>query len=200
MVSRSMTPGKKYTLKTEKNFNENEHSLEELSKLYGLKEKQILIYQSLFENFSANKKHLTPGELRNLIQHLGINLNSKEISDYMSDFDSKEMGNIDFEDFIKIITDRTKPFENDTKRRKMEVFREISRRNQVISLDDFENSFFKNGFNITKEEIKEIYEFMREKMGTENENEEVTMDFQNFDKFVKNLHLELNKFINNEKF
>ena len=75
----------------------------------------------------------------------------------MSDFDQKELGYIDFEDFAKILSDRMKPYENDTKRRKTEIFRGLSQRKQTIELEDLEASFHKNGFNLTQEEIKEIF-------------------------------------------
>ncbi len=82
-----------------------------------------------------------------------MNTNKNEIFQVLCDFDINEQGFLNFEDFLNVITDRTKPFENDTKRKQKEIFRKISNKKKSITLEEFEKSFFKNGFVIKKEEI-----------------------------------------------
>ena len=90
----------------------------------GLDERKAIIYKTLFDSFTTTKKsYMTPSELRNVFVYLGIYTNKKEIFSFLSDFDSKEHGYLDFEDFVRVLTDRNKAFEKDTKRKKMEIFR-----------------------------------------------------------------------------
>lgn len=106
---------------------------------------------------------MSPSELRNVFVYLGIYTNKKEIFSFLSDFDTKEHGYLDFEDFVKVITDRNKAFEKDTKRKKFEVFRQLTNRKATLNLEELEKAFFTHGFVLKKEEIKEIYEFLLEK-------------------------------------
>ena len=90
----------------------------------GLDERKAIIYKTLFDSFTTTKKsYMSPSELRNVFVYLGIYTNKKEIFSFLSDFDSKEHGYLDFEDFVRVLTDRNKAFEKDTKRKKMEIFR-----------------------------------------------------------------------------
>lgn len=85
---------------------------------------------------------------------------------------------MDFEDFVKVITDRTKSFEKESKRKKMEVFRKISNKKSTLSKEQLEKSFYDHGFAITKEEVSEIYSLLEEKSKGEK------IDFKNFDKIL----------------
>ena len=73
----------------------------------GIDEKKALLYRAIFENYSSMKNnYLTPGELRNIFEQLDIHTDQKEIFLVVCDYDTKELGYIDFEDFVKVLTDR----------------------------------------------------------------------------------------------
>ena len=89
-------------------------------------ERKAIIYKTLFDSFCTSKKnYMSPSELRNIFVYLGIYTNKNEIFMFLSDFDSKEHGYLDFEDFVRVLTDRNKAFEKDTKRKKLEIFRSL---------------------------------------------------------------------------
>ena len=165
-------------------------------KSYGLSPNKLQIYKLIFNTFSNNKTYLTPSELRNIFNYLGIYTNKNEIFKVLCDFDTNETGYIDFEEFLNVITDRCKPFEKESRRKKREIFGQISGKKKVITAEDFEKSFFKQGFDVTKEEILEIYEFLKGKVqGCED-----GIDFESFDKLLLQVNQELKKNIKANQF
>ena len=165
-------------------------------KSYGLKENKLEIYKLIFNTFSNNKEYLNPAELRNIFNYLGIYTNKNEIFKVLCDYDTNETGYIDFEEFLNVVTDRCKPFENESKRKKKEIFNQLSSKKKIITAEDFEKSFFKHGFDCTKEEILEIYEFLKKKVdGTED-----GIDFANFNKLLLEVNQGLKKNIKANQF
>ena len=79
---------------------------------------------------------MSPSELRNIFVYLGIYTNKNEIFMFLSDFDSKEHGYLDFEDFVRVLTDRNKAFEKDTKRKKLEIFRSLCNKKKTLNLEE----------------------------------------------------------------
>ena len=72
----------------------------------GITEREVFIYKNIFDEFCTNnKEYLSPGDLRNIFKYLGINATKKETFQVLCDFDTKEHGYLDFEDFLKVITD-----------------------------------------------------------------------------------------------
>ncbi len=170
-------------------------------KFFGLDENRYEMYRIIFNTFSSNGKYLTVGELRNIFNYLGIYTNQNEIFNVLCDYDMNETGYIDFEEFLNVITDRTKPFEKETKRKNIEIFNQLSNRKKTITADDFEKCFFKHGFDVTKEEILEIYNFLLKKVneydGLGNEQE---IDMETFNKLILQVTQELKKHIKANQF
>lgn len=78
----------------------------------GLDEKKAILYKEIFDNFSSKKNDfMTPGEMRNFFEYLDIHTNPNEIFQVLCEYDTNELGYLDFEDFVRVITDRTKPYE-----------------------------------------------------------------------------------------
>ena len=164
---------------------------------YGLDEKTLKTYKLIFNMFDSDRNQtLTPTDLRNMFNYIGIYTNRNEIFKVLCDYDLKENGYLDFDDFLKVITDRIKPFENEKKRMKKMVFNQISDKKAVLGIEDLEKAFFKYGFQVEKEEITEIYTMLLRRA----EAEDGELNFDNFDQVLLEINQELKKELQENKF
>lgn len=53
----------------------------------------------------------------------------------------------------------------------MGVFKKLSQKKKTLNLEDFEKAFFENGFVLEKEDIKEIFNFLLDKLNSKNNTE-----------------------------
>ena len=195
-------------MKPKKSMKNLQKSMKNLSKMYknqdltayagyGLDEKTLKTYKLIFNMFDSDRNQtLTPTDLRNMFNYIGIYTNRNEIFKVLCDYDLKENGYLDFDDFLKVITDRIKPFENEKKRMKKMVFNQISDKKAVLGIEDLEKAFFKYGFQVEKEEITEIYTMLLRRA----EAEDGELNFDNFDQVLLEINQELKKELQENKF
>ena len=164
---------------------------------YGIDINTVQTYKTIFDMFDTEcSGKLTPTELRNLFAYIDINTNRNEIFKVLCDYDLKENGYLDFDDFLKVMTDRIKPFEIENPRVKKSIFNQLTNKKQELGIEELEAAFFKYGYHINKEELQEIFTIIQKRADKIGGN----IDFDDFNKVLLEINQELKKELQDTKF
>ena len=80
----------------------------------GVTERDVEMYKEVFDLFDVHKiGNLTPNDLRNALEMFGYHPKKHLIYQIISDIDRDESGGLDFGEFLKIMTDQTRPCDED---------------------------------------------------------------------------------------
>lgn len=89
----------------------------------GVTERDVEMYKEVFDLFDVHKIGvLTPNDLRNALEMFGYHPKKHLIYGIISDLDSDESGGLDFCEFLKIMTDQTRPCDRDVQEDYERVF------------------------------------------------------------------------------
>lgn len=89
----------------------------------GVTERDVEMYKEVFDLFDVHKiGNLTPNDLRNALEMFGYHPKKHLIYQIISDIDRDESGGLDFGEFLKIMTDQTRPCDEDVEEDYVRVF------------------------------------------------------------------------------
>lgn len=89
----------------------------------GVSERDVEMYKEVFDLFDIHKcGSLTPNDLRNALEMFGYHPKKHLIYQIISDIDQDESGGLDFREFLNIMTDQTRPCDEDTQEDYERVF------------------------------------------------------------------------------
>ena len=82
----------------------------------GVSERDVELYKEIFDLFDVSGiGSLTPNDLRLALELFDYKPRKKILYEIISNIDSAESGEINFENFLKIMTDEKRPCDLDTK-------------------------------------------------------------------------------------
>ena len=168
---------------------------------FGLSEKELCYYKAVYEMFaSPSSGTLSPAELRHLFAYLGINMNRSELFKVLCEFDLDENGYLDFNDFLKVVTDRISLYQMDNVRAKREIFRSLSAKDS-ITFESLKLAFAKNGIAVSEEECLGIYTFLMKRIEEKDQAkiQRTGIEFNDFNNVFITLHQELGLALKQEK-
>ncbi|MES1922360.1 calmodulin-like 3 [Bonamia ostreae] len=118
--------------------------------------KKVDEIKEAFELFDKNGDGtISALELGQVLRSLGQNPTESELNDMISEFDSNGKGNIDFEDFKRIISTHKSEFS--AKSNVKEAFKAFDKDgNGFISLEELKSAMESLGEKVTKEELQEM--------------------------------------------
>jgi centrin-1 len=89
----------------------------------GVSERDVEMYKEVFDLFDIHRcGSLTPNDLRNALEMFGYHPKKHLIYQIISDIDQDESGGLDFREFLNIMTDQTRPCDEDTQEDYERVF------------------------------------------------------------------------------
>ncbi|XP_022333553.1 neo-calmodulin-like [Crassostrea virginica] len=149
--------------------------MEKLSKIENLTEDQIEEYREAFKLFDKDGNgSITVEELVAILKNLGQNPTDAEISDIVSEVDADGNGNIDFPEFLLMMSKREKDVETDDDL--LEAFRVFDRDGDGhISTTELRMVMLNIGEKMSEEEVENMI-----KEADEDGDGQV-----NYDEFVK---------------
>ena len=158
---------------------------------FNISKNTINNFTEVFEYFDSTKNgYLLPADLRNMFDSLGLNLERAEIFQILCDFDQNEKGFIDFNDFVKIMTDKLTFFKLSNIQNEKLIFQDFSL-NGFITEESLHKAYGQKGFLLSKDVIKGIFEVMRENGEFEKEENDQGIDFKHFQKSILRAHQKL---------
>lgn len=113
----------------------------------------------------------------------------KEIFQVLCEFDEDEKGFLDFNDFMRVMTDKKVAYKLPDPPVERSIFREFSSDGKV-TLESLEKAYCKFGFVIGKDELQSIWKSMKRHTG-EEETSSAAIDLAAFQKLLVSAHQEL---------
>ena len=156
---------------------------------FNFSQKTLKTYLKAFQSFDSTQNgYLLPADLRNMFGLLGINMERGEIFQILCEYDEMEKGYIDFNDFMKIMSDKISFHRLPDPPNETNIFKGISWEGGITE-DSLKKAYCRNGFVIKNEEVKEIFEFMKSYFGEDCSSDPIK--FQYFQKLLLGCHQEL---------
>lgn len=126
----------------------------------GITEREVEMYKEIFDLFDINGiGSLSPNDLRNALEMFGYHPKRTIVYQIISDLDSDESGGISFNEFLKIMTDQTRPCDEDTEEDYKRIFEyfDCDEKN-YMNKEDIQNVAMELNENLTDEELNAIME------------------------------------------
>ena len=157
--------------------------------VYNLPKKTVNYYRTIFDSFDSTKGDcLLPADLRNMFSSIGINMERSEIFQILCDYDESEKGFIDFNDFMKVMTDKVSFYKLPDLPKEKQIFKNLAI-NGELTEDSLEKAYSKFGFVTSKNEVKEIHSMLIGYFGEENDGKKI--DLPLFQRLMMGTHQEL---------
>ena len=126
----------------------------------GITEREVEMYKEIFDLFDINGiGSLSPNDLRNALEMFGYHPKRNIVYQIISDLDSDESGGISFHEFLKIMTDQTRPCDDDTEDDYERIFTMFDvEENGYITREDIEKVAMDSNENLADDELNAIME------------------------------------------
>jgi len=157
---------------------------------FNLSKKALACYRTVFDRFdSTGAGHLLPADLRSLFASLGINMDRKEIFQILCDFDQDEKGFLDFNDFLRTLTDKKVAYKLPDPPTERQIFRDCSDQGR-ITCESLAKAYAQQGFVVGKEEVQEIFGCLMDSLDTKSDHPD-GIELPQFQKLLISCHQEL---------
>ena len=132
---------------------------------FGITQKKVDYYKEIFDLFDIKKTGvLTPIDLRSALEMFNYNPRKDIIYQIISKIDKNESGGIDFRNFLRIMTDRFRPCDEDTEEDYEQVFNYFDLdKKGVIEKEDFLRVCRELNLVVREEKMKEAMEVFGDK-------------------------------------
>ena len=131
-----------------------------LSDNYGLSENQIAEFQQLFSSFDHQKKNqISSQDLPSLIKALGQYWTKTELDELIKEVNTEHNGYLNFENFLKIMTRKVKPGEEENEEKHKDVYKlmeNIDEGPEKMNVKELKKIIMGLGENVTEEEVDEM--------------------------------------------
>ena len=126
----------------------------------GITEREVEMYKEIFDLFDINGiGSLSPNDLRNALEMFGYHPKRIIVYQIIADLDSDESGGISFNEFLKIMTDQTRPCDEDTEDDYERIFAVFDADERgYITKEDIEKIAMELNENLSDEELTAIME------------------------------------------
>ncbi len=124
----------------------------------GISDRDVELYKEIFDLFdSVGNGLLNPNDLRNALEMFGYHPKKGLVYQIISDIDTEEIGGISFKEFIKIMTDQTRPCDEDTEESYERVFSYFDPENKgYVTKDDIQKVCMELNETLTDQELEDI--------------------------------------------
>ncbi len=124
----------------------------------GISDRDVELYKEIFDLFdSTGNGLLSPNDLRNALEMFGYHPKKGVVYQIISDIDTEEVGGITFKEFIKIMTDQTRPCDEDAEENYERVFSYFDPENRgYITRDDIQRVCMELNETLTDQELDDI--------------------------------------------